>query len=64
LSDPYTLLNQDDFKGTAQRDEISSAFEKADRQKWRLSIGSDECSVHSRVGKLFPNSQQLYEMEL
>jgi hypothetical protein len=41
---------------------LSSAFEKAERKNAVYPYGT--MNVHSRIGKSFPNSQQLYEMAL
>jgi hypothetical protein len=41
---------------------LSSAFEKAERKNAAYPYGA--MNVHSRVGNLFPNNQQLYEMAL
>jgi hypothetical protein len=37
-------------------------LEKADRQNAAYTYGA--MNFHSRIGTLFPNSQQLYEMAL
>jgi hypothetical protein len=41
---------------------LISAFEKLKDKNAVYPYGA--MNVHSRVGKLFPNSQQLYEMAL
>jgi hypothetical protein len=47
---------------TMRMGKISSAFEKAERKNAAYPYGA--MNVHSRIGKLFPNSQQLYDMVL
>ncbi len=47
---------------TKRMGKLSVAFEKAERKNAAYPYGA--MNVHSRVGNLFPNNQQLYDMVL
>jgi hypothetical protein len=55
-----TTLCQYTVGSTKRMGNFSSAFEKANKYPCRLSLQRDE--FLSRVGNLFPNRQQLYEV--